>query len=385
ACVGPATLTPASALPAGGEGLLHAPILKWPVKKRFDDLPVVLGWSQAKRHYELFYTNENGGTVAQCGGGADGMQAEIARWGRGFDVEGIFTYNLVTPNASTWERCTGTIPFSTTPVRMEGAHPILYYGDGHNRLFESRGGYGQTCGTGAPEKADGDITGWNVQNPGNDASNDPLFTVTIRPVPVEMDPLGYPAAFGRREGVPDHYAPWLYRLTDSEIKREGKVDEVKTRSMERYLFADVHAADVGGSGDGVCSLTVSGGFVMRAKTKDGGSFNGPQMTADYFGGQVAWKRIAIPLDRMRAATDFNQLVFDAYDNDGIYFLDMGDSFMPRPAGENGASLETLTQGDSPENVYVDDDNSSCTNGVNTGGPQAGYAYPCKGSFFAFTP
>src|SRR5262249_45115257 len=70
ACVGPATLTPAAALPASGEGLVNAPILRWPVNKRFDDLPVVLGWSQQKKHYELVYTNENGGTVAQCGGGA---------------------------------------------------------------------------------------------------------------------------------------------------------------------------------------------------------------------------------------------------------------------------------------------------------------------------
>src|SRR5439155_9221556 len=77
ACVGPATLTLSSS-----EGLAYAPILKWPVKKKFDDLPIVLGWSKTKKHYELVYTNENGGTTASCGGGADGIQAEVARWGR---------------------------------------------------------------------------------------------------------------------------------------------------------------------------------------------------------------------------------------------------------------------------------------------------------------
>ena len=43
ACVS-AQLTPASAMGAAGEGLINAPIFRWPVQKRFDDLPVILGW-----------------------------------------------------------------------------------------------------------------------------------------------------------------------------------------------------------------------------------------------------------------------------------------------------------------------------------------------------
>jgi len=33
--------------------------------------------------------------------------------------------------------------------------------------------------------------------------------------------------------------------------------------LSRYLFVDVQAADVNGSGDRICSLTTSGGFVLR--------------------------------------------------------------------------------------------------------------------------
>ncbi len=379
ACVGPATLTPVSSLPAAGEGLVNAPILRWPVKKRFDDLPVVLGWSKQKQHYELVYTNENGGTVAQCGGGADGIEAEIARWGRAADIEGIFTYGGATKK---WERCTGVTGYDVITPRVEGAHPILYYGDGHNRLFESRGGYGATCGTGSDAQADGDLQGWNVNNPGNAEALDGAFTVTLRPLPVDLDALGFGQNSGRREALIDVYAPWLYRVTAAELEREGKIDQKKTFPVQQYLYADVYAADVDGSGDKVCALLgVSGGFVLRAVTTSG-TLNGPQMTSDYFGGAINWKRIAIPLDKVYAKTDFSQIVFDAYDNDGIYWLALGDVFIPRPSGDNGAVIEYVHQGKTDVGVYVDDDSSSCVGGVNTQGPN-GKSYPCTGSLATF--
>ncbi|HEX4457339.1 MAG TPA: hypothetical protein VIA18_05185, partial [Polyangia bacterium] len=81
------TLTSATALGAAGEGLTHAPVFLWPVKKSFDDLPMVLGWSKSTQQYVIVYTNENGGTAVDCGGGAAGVQAEYARWGRGCDIE----------------------------------------------------------------------------------------------------------------------------------------------------------------------------------------------------------------------------------------------------------------------------------------------------------
>lgn len=379
ACVGPAKLTSATDLGAAGEGLLNAPILKWPVKKRFDDLPIVLGWSKQKKHYELVYTNENGGTVELCGGGPTGIRAEIARWGRAADIEGIFSYGGAIKQ---WERCTAMTGYDVITPRQEALHPILYYGDGHNRLFESRGGYGQTCGTAGDKQADGDLVGWNVQNPGNAQSNDDAFVVTLRPLPVSLDAIGYASHSGRREGLIDRYAPWLYRITDSELSREGKIDQSASFGMQQYLYVDIHANDVGGSGDKVCALLgASSGFVLRAKA-GGSTLDGPQMTADYFGGQDNVKRIAIPLDQVYPASQITALVFDAYDNDGMYFLDLGDVFMPRPAGDNGATIDLVHMGDTPIGVYVDDDSSGCTAGMNAGGPAG--PYPCVGSFYTKT-
>ena len=380
ACVRAPTLRSATELGAAGEGLKNAPILQWPVQKTFDDLPMLLGWSKAKKHYELFYTNENGGTVVQCGGGSSGIAAEIARWGRACDIEGIYSYGG-TPE---WERCTGTVAVAAGAPRMEAGHPILYYGDGHNRLFESRAGYGATCGSGAPEKADGDLAGWNVQNPGSDAAHDADFTITIRPLPVDMDAVGYATAGGRREGVVDTYAPWLYRITDEELVREGKQDGTQSLPMQRYLFVDVQAADVGGSGDRLCALTVSSGFVLRVHTKSGATLDGPQMTADYMGGSPAWKRLAIPLDRVYGADELGGFTFDAYDGDGIYLMAVGDAFMPRPSGDNGATLERVRTGARSLGVYVDDNSSGCVAGANPNGP-GGTAYPCVGGQYDFQP
>ncbi len=212
---------------------------------------------------------------------------------------------------------------------MEAAHPKLYYGDGHNRLFESRGGYGQACGTGDPEQADGDIEGWNQHNPGNDEAHDAPFTIVLRPLPVALDPLGFAETGGRREGVADTYAPWLYQLTNLEIKKEGKVDNVHSFDVTEYLFVDVHASGVNGNGDRVCDTNpihrllgikdVHGGFVLRVQTTDGKIHDGPQMTADFFGAEDDWKRLAIPLVEGYAPAEVGAIQLDAYDNDGIFF------------------------------------------------------------------
>ncbi len=376
ACVGPATLTSATALGAAGEGLVHAPELRWPIQKRFDDLPVILGWSKAKKAYQTVYTNEDGGTAAQCGGGASGIQAEIARWGRGSDIEGNFSYGGA---ALHWERCTGAVDVTVTPVRLEGAHPILYYGDGHNRVFEDRGGYGQTCGTGGPEQANGDLAGWNASNPGNDLAHDAGNMIILRPLPVDMDALGYAQFGGRREALADHYAPWLYRITALELAREGKVDNSKSFAMARYLYVDVRVADVGGSGDQYCAtLGVSGGFKLRAVTSDGTQIDGPQITGAYASnGNHDYKRVAIPLPAGVTAAQIDRFIFDAYDNDGIYLTALGDAFVAEPDGPNGATLAYVRQGVKPLTAYVDDGSNGCTNGVNTGGP-GGTAYQCVG-------
>jgi len=371
---------------AMAEAVANAPIVKWPTQKSFDDLPVLLGWSRAGKSYQLTYTNENGGTVALCGGGARGMRSEIARWGRGLDMEGVWAYG----GAGRFERCTGVVPAAANAPRMDSKHPILYYGDGHNRVYESRGGYGNDCGTGSDKTPNGDLDGWNKNNPGSELANDDPFTIVIRPVPVDMDAIGVVQNGGRREGIVDTYAPWLYRLVDSELTRENKIDNTNTFVMTRYLFVDVYANDVGGSGDETCgpvSLTpsithVTGGFRLRAIAKNGTVSDGPQMTLDYFGsGGNGVKRVAVPLAPGVTAKDITKIAFDAYDNDGIYFLGIGDAFVPQPSGTNGATLEYVNKGMKAANVYVDDGNSGCVAGTNT---KSGVAYPCVGSLFTLT-
>jgi hypothetical protein len=376
ACVGPATLTPAASLDVG-EGLVHAPIYRWPIQKRFDDVPLVLGWSAARKSYQTVFTNENGGTVAQCGGGASGVQAEIARWGRAADIEGSFFYDGTSPR---WERCTGTVPFTTIQPRLEGAHPILYYGDGHNRLFESRGGYGQTCGTGSAEKADGDLDGWNKNSPSTSLADDAGRVIILRPLPVALDAIAYAQFGGRREALIDRTAPWLYRLTAHELARQNEVDNSKVLGMSRYLYVDVRVADVGGSGDSYCSLTVSGGFRLRALTAAGGVIDGPQITSAYASnGAHDYKRVAIPLPSGITAADITGFRFDAYDNDGIYLTAIGDAFIAQLDATNGATLTYVRKGERALTYYVDDDRSSCSNNVNTDGP-GGTAYTCTGSY-----
>jgi len=376
ACVS-AALTPAAQLGAAADGLVHAPIYRWPIQKSFDDIPLVVGWSQKRKSFQTVMTNEDGGTTEQCGGGASGIQAEIARWGRAADIEGSYSYGGV---GARWERCTGLVDINTTPVRTEGTHPILYYGDGHNRLFENRGGYGQTCGSGSPEKPDGDFTGWNTQNPSNALADDDGKVIVIRPLPVDMDALDYAAFGGRREALIDHYAPWLYRITALELARETKIDNSKTFGMARYLYVDVRVSDVNGTGDSYCSLTVSGGFKLHAITSSGTDIVGPQITGAYASnGAHDWKRVAIALPSGVAASDIAKFRFDAYDGDGIYLTGIGDAFIPKPDGENGATLDYVRQGDKALAYYVDDDQSSCTGGVNAAGP-GGTAYQCSGSF-----
>ena len=369
-----AAVAAVSTLGALADGVMHAPIYRWPVQKRFNDVPVLVGWSKSHESYQTVMTNEDGGTAEQCGGGASGMQAEIARWGRSTDIESHYTYAGTAP---TWERCTGRVDTTVTAPRTEQAHPILYYGDGHNRVFESRAGYGHACGTGSPEMPDGDLAGWSTANPSNALVDDAGHVIILRPVPVDLDALGYQQFGGRREGLADSYAPWVYRLASLELAREGKIDNVKTLAMARYLYVDVRVADVGGSGDSYCSLTVSGGFRLRAVTTTGTVISSGQMTSDYTGAGHDWKRVAIALPAGVAAADLDHFVFDAYDNDGIYLTAIGDAFIPVADGPNGAKLDYVRQGTKPLALYVDDGSSGCTAGVNHDGP-GGSAYTCVG-------
>jgi len=127
---------------------------------------------------------------------------------------------------------------------------------------------------------------------------------------------------------------------------------------------------------------VKGGFRLRVIAKDGTVSNGPQMTAtDFGGGGNGVKRIAVPLAPGVLAEDIAKITFDAYDDDGIYFMGIGDVFVPKLKGDNGATLEYVNKGFKPANVYVDDDDSGCVGGKNT---KDGASYPCVGSAFTLT-
>ncbi len=362
-----ATLAPAD------EGALNAPIFRWPVQKSFNDVPLLVGWSKTHKAYQTVMTNEDGGTAEICGGGAEGMQAEIARWGRSTDIEAHYHYG----DHPSWERCTkggGEV----SQLHMEAAHPILYWGNGHNRLFEDRSGYGHACGDGRPEKPDGDLAGWNVNNPSSRIADDPGKVIILRPLPVDLDAIGYAQFGGRREAIADRYGPWMYRLSSLELQREGKIDDAKTFAMSRYLYVDVRVADVGGEGGTYCSKIRQGGFVLRAVTKKGKQINSPQITKAYAsGGAHDWKRVAIALPDGVTAADIDHFIFDAYDGDGIYVTGLGDAFVPVADGDDGAKLDYVRKGTEDFAYYVDDDSSDCAGGTNSGGP-GNTAYRCTG-------
>ena len=362
------SLVAASTLGDAAEGVRNAPEFRWPVQKSFNDVPLVVGWSKSHKSYETVMTNEDGGTAENCGGGAAGMQAEIARWGRSTDIEDHYHYGA----HPTWERCVGGRA-EASMLHMEAAHPILYEGSGHNRLFESRGGYGQACGKKKPEKPDGDLDGWNVHNPGNQLENDAGRVIILRPLPVDLDALGYAKSGGRREAIAEHYAPWMYRLSALELAREGKIDNTRTFGMERYLYVDIAVANVGGHGDSYCAPIVRGGFKLRAVAKNGKAASSPQITKAYAGD--GWKRVAIALPGDLKPSDIDHFVIDAYDKDGLYVNGIGDAFVPRADGDNGAKLDYIRQGTQAFTYYVDDDRSGCVKGTNT---LAGVAYQCVG-------
>ena len=177
------------------------------------------------------------------------------------------------------------------------------------------------------------------------------------------------------------YAPWLLRLTGLEVAREGKVDNVETFAFDRYLHADVYVADVDGP-DFMCPPTLQGGgFVLRSHTKDGATDSAGRITTYSCSGQQ-WKHVSIPLAATHAASDFDQLVFDAYDNDGIYILAVGDVYVLAADGDNGATVGSVRKGAKVLGEYVDDDQSGCVAGMST---YNGKTYPCVANLYSFAP
>jgi hypothetical protein len=203
--------------------------------------------------------------------------------------------------------------------------------------------------------------------------------IILRPLPVELDALGFHKFGGRREALSDHYAPWVYRIASEELAREGKLDNAKTFDMQRYLYVDVQVADVGGMGGSYCAKLTTGGFRIRVVTKQHGTISSPQITKAYAsGGGHDWKRVAIALPAGVTAADVDHFSFDAYDKDGIYVTGLGDAFIPTPSGDNGAALDYIRTGEKSFAAYVDDDKSECVKGVKTGGPDPDVKYTCAG-------
>jgi hypothetical protein len=171
----------------------------------------------------------------------------------------------------------------------------------------------------------------------------------------------------------------MYRLSSLELAREGKIDDKRTFGMERYLYVDVQISGVGGEGGTYCAAFARGGFKIHVTTKKGAKGDSAQITAKYaFGGHHDWKRVAVLLPKDVAAADVAKIVFDAYDNDGAYVTGIGDAFVPKAEGDDGATLEYIRKGVTAMAAYVDDDRSGCTDGVNTAGPEAGAKYKCAG-------
>ncbi len=367
-----AAVTPSASLGAKQDAIEHAPIWVWPIQKLFDDVPLVVSWS-APGSYVTFFTNENGGTTELCGGGATGLSEEIRLWGRACDIESDYSYAQ-----STFERCTGA-GASSAALRFESAHPFLYHGDGHNRAFEDRSGYGSTCGTSSDNEPDGPFAGWGSSSP--DPKDDPKYAVILRPIPVLSDPSSYAFGGAPRERVLTKEAPWMFRLAGLETAREGKIDGNVTFAYDRYLHADVYVADVDGSSSS-CPITgVNGGFKLRAHTTNAVTSSSGEITQASCSGQQ-WKHVSIPLDATHVPSDVDQLVFDAYDNDGIYLLGIGDVYLLTAQGANGATVAPVRTGAKALAEYVDDDSSGCVNGQSTFN---NVAYPCAGGLYSFAP
>jgi len=365
-----ATLTPSSKMGALQPAIDNAPIWVWPIQKRFDDVPLVVSWSPGG--YTTFFTNENGGTTELCGGGAKGLEAEIRLWGRACDIESDYSYAQ-----NTFERCTGSS--SSTMLRFEAAHPLLYHGDGHNRAFEDRSGYSSTCGTGSDAEPDGPLTGWGSSN--TDPKDDLKYAIILRPIPVATSAVAYAFGGAPRERVLTKDAPWMFRLAGLETAREGKIDNSQTLTWDRYLHADVYVADVDGTGSS-CPITgIDGGFRLRAHTTNNVTSSSGEVTSASVSGQQ-WKHVSVPLDAVHVPSDFDQLIFDAYDNDGIYLLGIGDVYILTANGKNGANVAAVRTGAKALGEYVDDDLSGCTNGMST---YMNQTYPCVANLYSFAP
>jgi hypothetical protein len=350
-CVHARTFLPVAA-GADGDKQRNAPVYLRPIEKRFDDVPLLVGWSSAKKSYVTVYSSENGGTVELCGGGSKGMQAEISRWGRSTDIEGLYSY-ADGADGGTWNRCTGKTSMADVALRKDGSHPLFYYGDGHNRVFENRAGYGATCGSAKAEKP-ASYVGWGAGSAQESAADDNKHSITLRPWPVDLDPLGFATFAGRSEALANTYAPWIYRVASLELARERRIDEQRVFDIGGYIYADVLVTGTAGQGDSFCSAEpAAGGFAVSVVTRNGKRWPGARITGSVVGAGKGWKRVAIPVDAVAKLADIVAIEFQSFDGNAITLHAIADVFRASAAGGNGAVIDYRLRGEKNLNLQSD--------------------------------
>jgi hypothetical protein len=212
---------------------------------------------------------------------------------------------------------------------------------------------------------------------------DGAYVVIYRPAPIAMDDTDYALRNGARERVLDVHAPWMYRIIHKELERHGWIDGIHTFPMEQYLYYDLHATGVDGTGDGFCHTTngqifVTMGYTLTAVTTDGIATTGSRMTRRFFQANPNTKRQAIALDRIRDPEEVSKLIVTVHDGDGIFLRGLGQAFMVRPEGDNAARIVPVIPREKPIDAYVDELYAGCVDGEVS---LDGTTYPCVGKTF----
>ena len=129
-----------------------------------------------------------------------------------------------------------------------------------------------------------------------------------------------------------------------------------------------------GSGDGVCSLITRGGFQVDVSTPHG-KVAGPRITATISAARSTGSASPSRSIRVYTAADIDALHFKSHGSDGLYLLGIGNAFIVKPRGDNGAVVEYVSRGRQRVNVFLDENVTSCQKGSD--GPHRN-SFPCVG-------
>ncbi|HEY7925070.1 MAG TPA: hypothetical protein VII62_17920 [Vicinamibacteria bacterium] len=165
------------------DALAHAPILhtRKHTLARFSDVPLV-AWVEShpapdagrELRYSIVFSNEDGGTP---------LDRLLATWGRATDIELVYAVQLEADGRVRGATFQGKDHLTTRFAgRYEGRHPVLYVVTQNNMVRDS--------GPDTPR-------------------------VALAPRPFPLDGVS-------REAVMDE-EPWTYRVSNQEVRREGRV------------------------------------------------------------------------------------------------------------------------------------------------------------------